>query len=68
MSYLRFDKTLMTNLEEAREKFFVQIDRERTIVPQLWIVILANTMVCWLFQSQRWMTTTMYCCLHLMKL
>ena len=32
MSYLRFDKTLMTNLEESLPRFFVQTGLERIIV------------------------------------
>lgn len=45
MSYLKFDKNIMTNLSQSLPKEMLRtIDRELTIVRRLSIVILASSM------------------------
>lgn len=48
MSYLRFDKTLMTNLEESLQgRFSGRTKQELIIVQRLLIVTHANITDCW---------------------
>ena len=48
MSYLRFDKTLMTNLEKvSKGRFSGRTKQELIIVQRLLIVTHANITDCW---------------------
>lgn len=68
MSYLRFDKTLMTNLgNHYRKKFSAQTVQGLTIVQPLLIAIRENIMDCLSFRCLSWMMKTMYCYRRWMK-
>ncbi len=43
MSYLRFDKTLMTNLEESLQREILRTDKQELIIVHLTIVDCQHT-------------------------
>ena len=68
MSYLRFDKTLMTNLGESLPKEILRTTVQGlTIVQPLLIAIRENIMDCLSFRCLNWMMKTVYCYRRWMK-
>ncbi len=52
MSYLRFEKAVMTNLQESLRRELLPIVLVRIAVLHSWIAIRESIMVCWWFPYQ----------------